>query len=56
MRDGRDTKHRHKCITCCGGGCIWVEVDIRAGPIDTGVEVDIHSEGVGLMVRTDEFP
>ena len=30
-----------------------VLVDIRAGPVDTGMEVNIHCEGVGLLLRVD---
>ena len=46
MKDCCDAEHGHECIACCVGGCIWVEVNIRTGPVNTGVEVDIHCEGV----------
>ena len=51
MDDRHDAEHGHECIACCFGGRIWVEDDIRFGPVDTGVEVDIHCEGVKLAVR-----
>ena len=56
MKECRDTKHGHECIACCVGRCIWVEVDIRTGPVDTRVEVDIHCKEVGFMVGTDGSP
>lgn len=54
MEECCDTKHGHECIPCCGRRCIWVEVDIRLGPVDTGVEVDIHCKRVEFMLGTDD--
>lgn len=53
MGNCHDAEHGHECIACCFGGRVWVEDDIRVGPVDTGVEVDIHCAEAKLIVSID---
>lgn len=53
MNKGRNAENGHEGVPGCRRGCVRIEVDIRVGAIDTGVELKVHDESSRTEVKYD---